>query len=221
MAARFNSVKTKGLTKMYGLTRALAGVDVTLRAGELTLIEGPNGSGKSTLLNLLSLRARSTRGEILFGERKADPTSADDRRAVGVLAHNSMLYPDLSGRENLELVIRLYQLDASVLDEVSERFELGRFSTRAVRTYSRGQMQRVALARAVIHQPRLLLLDEPSTGLDAAATQRLVDLIARERARGAILAVVTHDPLLAADLCDARIRLHRGSIDNQKAPGAL
>jgi len=213
-ALDFDAVTARGLVKVYGPTRALAGVDVTLAAGRVTAIEGPNGSGKSTLLALLALLARPTRGTLRFGTHDAAHAGPSLRARIGVLAHAAMLYPDLTGRENLSLFADLYGLGdrGARIGAVLERFEIGAFVERPVRTYSRGQLQRVALARALVHAPRLLLLDEPSTGLDAPATERLARAVDAERARGTIVALVTHDAPLAERLADVRVRLERGRV---------
>jgi heme exporter protein A len=222
MALDFTKVSTRGLTKMYGVTRALAGVDLDFEAGKVTVVEGPNGSGKSTLLALLAQLARPTRGQVFYGDVDGAKAKGEVRRHLGVLAHASMLYPDLNGKENLELFARLYDVDDPHrrVDDLAERFDLGRFFDRPVRTYSRGQLQRVALARAIIHRPRLLLLDEPSTGLDVKATERLVDAVRSERARGAICVLITHDPVLAESVGDVRVALSRGKVVEAPEPSS-
>lgn len=203
---------------MFGPTRALSGVDLTLEAGLVTVVEGPNGAGKSTLLDILSLLSRPTRGRLLFGERDAWQHRAALRGSLGVLAHAPMLYPDLSGRENLTLFAAMYGVrDARRVDELGERFEATPFWERPTRTYSRGQLQRVALARALLHAPRLILLDEPSTGLDLRATSQLVAAVAAERARGAIVALITHDQALVERVADRRVRLARGRVEQEPA----
>src|SRR5262249_25281412 len=154
--------------------------------------EGPNGSGKSTLLNVLALLTRPSRGELRFGAH--DPRKHPRLRArIGLVAHAAMVYPDLTGHENLALTARLYALaDArAALAELEARFELGAFMARPARSYSRGQLQRLALARALLPAPRLLLLDEPSTGLDQKSVERLCEAVRQERARGAIVVLVT------------------------------
>ena len=202
---------------MYGPTRALAGVDVRFDSGTITAVEGPNGSGKSTLLSLLSLLSRPTRGKLRFGTH--DPERRPIlRRQIGVLAHAAMIYPDLSAQENLALYARLYGLDGrEQVSDLAQRFGLGHWASRPARTYSRGQLQRLALARAVLHRPKLLLLDEPSTGLDATSTQRLTTVVREERDRGAIVVLVTHDPGLAERLADRSVRLSRGRIEETQA----
>ena len=195
---------------MFGATRALSGVDLELPAGMVTVIEGPNGAGKSTLLDILSLLSRPTRGTLRFGTLDAWRERQRLRGTLGVLAHAAMLYPDLSGLENLQLFARMYGVPRARIDALGERFEATGFWQRPTRTYSRGQLQRIALARALLHEPRLILLDEPSTGLDIRATERLIEAITVERARGAIVVLVTHDVALTERLADRRILLRRG-----------
>jgi ABC-type multidrug transport system ATPase subunit len=208
-AMDFERVEAKGLVKMYGATRALAGVDLAFHASEVTVLEGPNGAGKSTMLALLAQLARPTRGEVVYGAHRGQ----EARSRIGVLAHASMLYPDLSGRENLRLFAELYGVDADTrIPELLERFEIGSFVDRPVRTYSRGQAQRTSLARALVHSPRLLLLDEPSTGLDVRGVERLAHAVEVERARGAIVVLVTHDVPLAERLATRRVELERGRL---------
>jgi heme exporter protein A len=215
----FDRVEARGLTKTYGATRALAGVDLDLKSGAVTVVEGPNGAGKSTLLSILTLQARPTRGTLRFGD--VDALAAPDalRARIGVLSHASFCYPDLSGVENLILAARLHGVadPAARIATLRDRFEIGAFGERPLRTFSRGQIQRVALARALVHEPRLLLLDEPSTGLDTHATELLVDAVKAERARGALIALVTHDTSLGAALGDARVVLANGRVQSAEA----
>jgi heme exporter protein A len=214
----FNFVETRALSKIYGPTRALSGVDVRFESGTITAVEGPNGSGKSTLLSLLGMLARPSKGEIWFGSRLVARTPSL-RAAIGVLGHAAMIYPDLSAYENLRLSAQLYGL-AHPDERVrvcAERFGLATWAERPARTYSRGQLQRVALARAVLHEPQLLLLDEPSTGLDAASVVRLLEAAKQERQRGAIIVLVTHDEPLRDQLADRRIQLAHGRVREESA----
>lgn len=224
----FTEVVTTGLLKLYGPTRALAGVSLTFRAGEIAVVEGPNGSGKSTLLSLLGLTAKPTAGTIHFGQRGSEQLGVSARRAIGVLSHEPMLYPELTGRENLRLFARLFlpQKTAAVemaqrIDNAVSRFGLKSFLDRPTRTYSRGQLQRVALARALLHRPQLLLLDEPSTGLDERSTQALWAAIREEQHENRIVVMVTHDATCAEQLGARRIHFHKGTVESDSAaPGA-
>ena len=212
----YDRVEARGLVKTYGATRALAGVDADLPGGEVTVVEGPNGSGKSTLLAILSLLVRPSRGTLRFGAMDARTDAGALRGTVGVLAHAALVYPDLTGIESLHFTASLHDLrpaEASGrIAALRDRFELGGFAERPARTYSRGQLQRLALARTLLHRPTLVLLDEPSTGLDTASTARLVDAVAEEKARGAIVVVVTHDAAFAASIATRRLRLARGRV---------
>ncbi len=214
---RYDRVEGVGLVKTYGATRALAGVDVRFDAREVTVIEGPNGAGKSTLLGVLSLLVRPSRGALRFGALDAAREVASLRATIGVLAHAALVPLDLTALESLAFTARLHGLAAAAAEErigaLRERFELGAFAERTARTYSRGQLQRLAIARALLHRPTLVLLDEPSTGLDASSTRRLVEAVEAERARGAIVVVVTHDAGFADAVATRRVRLSRGRIE--------
>lgn len=225
-ALDFEQVDIRGVVKVFGPTRALAGVDLRLEAGTLTSLEGANGAGKSTLLSILSTLERPTRGEVRYGSvalgaqsRGSGVLRAALRARIGWLGHEPMLYPDLSGRENLALFAQAYGLPARAaqLDALLDRFDARGFAARPVRTYSRGQGQRLALARTLLSVPRLLLLDEPSSGLDRASTARLEKAVCEERARGAIVVLVTHDGELAARIADRRVVLERGRLESSSA----
>lgn len=197
-------------TRLYGSTVALREASARFDAGSVTVLEGPNGSGKSTMLGLLSTSVKPTSGAVAWHPLGDDRAAA--RPHVGWLGHEAGVYPDLSGDENLRWAAALYGLDAAAAARACERVGLGRVGQRPVRTMSRGQRQRVALARALVHAPSLLLLDEPSTGLDKAGTALLLALVAEEVARGAIVALVTHDAALADGLGARRLRLDRGRV---------
>jgi heme ABC exporter ATP-binding subunit CcmA len=204
-------VELRAVTKTFGPVRALVGVSARFEAGKPSVITGPNGSGKSTLLAVLGGLARPTSGQVDHGI--LGRTRSEVRRTLGWVGHETLCYAELSGRENVELAARLHGLDPrAAMAHAIERFDLGAFAERPMRTYSRGQRQRVALARALVHAPRLLLLDEPSAGLDPASVERLVGVIRQEVARGAVVIVVTHDPALSAAVGGQRVELERGRV---------
>ncbi|MFS8067115.1 MAG: ATP-binding cassette domain-containing protein [Byssovorax sp.] len=204
-------VVARSLVKTYGSTVALRGVDAVLESNRVTLIEGANGSGKSTLLGILGTVIRATSGKVDY-----EPFGQDRMRvrsAIGWLSHETLAYPDLTGRQNVELVARLHGLSpVEAWSRAEERFQLGAFALRPLRTCSRGQRQRVALARALVHEPSLVLLDEPTAGLDRAGVGRLVAVIEDELRRGAGIAVVSHEPDVFRSLATARILLERGRV---------
>jgi heme exporter protein A len=204
-------VELRGVTKTFGPVRALVGVSARFESGRPSLIVGPNGSGKSTLLAVIGALAKPTSGEVDHGT--LGRTRSEVRSTLGWVGHETLCYGELSGRENVELAARLHGLDPKgAMAHAVDRFDLGAFAERPMRTYSRGQRQRVALARALVHAPRLLLLDEPSAGLDPASTERLVGVIREEVARGAVVIVVTHDPALSAAVGGIRVALERGRL---------
>jgi ABC-type multidrug transport system ATPase subunit len=186
-------------------------VSTRFEAGRVSMVVGPNGSGKSTLLALVGTLARPSSGAINHG--KLGRTRAAVRAVLGWVGHESLCYADLSGRENIELAARLHGFDPQAAFEAARsRFDLGAFIERPFRTYSRGQRQRVALARALVHGPRLLLLDEPTTGLDASGVVRLRGVVREEADRGAVVIVVTHDEAFAREAGDDQVALERGRV---------
>jgi ABC-type multidrug transport system ATPase subunit len=210
-------VELRNVTKTYGPVRALVGVSCRFEEGTVSLVRGPNGSGKSTLLAIVGTLTRASSGKVDHGELGA--RRALVRCTLGWLGHDSLCYPDLTGRENLELAARLQGRDPhQVFRRAVERFELDLFVDRPVRTYSRGQRQRVALARALVHEPRLLLLDEPTTGLDQAGVARLTGVVDEEVRRGAVVVVVTHDPAFAEAVGGHVVTLERGRVVSDAAP---
>ncbi len=197
------------MSKAYGPVRALVGVSCRFAGGSVTTVRGPNGSGKSTLLSIVGTLSRATSGTVDYGELGRG--RAQVRRTLGWVGHESLCYPDLTGRQNIELAARLHGCDVSnAYAAARERFELGPFAERRVRTYSRGQRQRVAVARALVHRPQLVLIDEPTAGLDAAATTRLERVVREEAKAGAVVVVVTHDAAFAEAVEGIALWLDRG-----------
>jgi heme exporter protein A len=183
----------RGLRRSFGRVRVLRDVDLTLAAGDLLAVAGPNGAGKSTLLRVLAGLSRPSAGEVrVEGRRLAGDPEA--RRAIGLLSHQSLLYDDLTLAENLTFAARLYGLPRPA-DAARAALAAAGLADRAgdqPRRLSRGLLQRAAIARALLHGPRVLLLDEPFTALDAAAAERLRVTLAQRRSEGLGVLVVTH-----------------------------
>lgn len=183
----------RGLRRSFGRVRVLHDVDLTLAPGEALAVAGPNGAGKSTLLRLLAGLMRPTAGEVQVLGRPLS-AAADARRAIGLLSHHSLLYDDLTLAENLTFAARLYGMPrpAETARAALEAAGLAARAGESPRRLSRGLQQRAAIARALLHGPRLLLLDEPFTALDAGSAERLRSVLQARLADGLGLVIVTH-----------------------------
>jgi heme exporter protein A len=211
-------LEARGLQRSFGRVRILHGIDLSLGPGEALAVIGPNGAGKTTLLRLLSGLMRPSAGEIrLLGQRLVH--GADSLRgAVGLLSHQSLLYDDLTLLENLTFAARLYALQRprEVAAAALEAAGLADRGQETPRRLSQGLLQRAAIARALLHSPRVLLLDEPFTALDAAAADRLcADLQSRLRA-GLGLVVVTHHLAEVWDLASRVAILLQGRLASEQ-----
>jgi heme exporter protein A len=192
-------IRGRGVEKRYGRKRVLHGVDIAVPRGGFAVITGPNGSGKTTLLRLLAGLAQPTRGDLL-GDA--------DRSRIGYLGHEPLVYRELTAVENLELYGRLYRVPErrERVGMLLERFTLWDARNERVSTYSRGMTQRLALCRALLHEPDLLVLDEPFSALDesgAALLDRELESLAGQRT----VVLTTHDPDRVASLQTARLAL--------------
>lgn len=210
----FDVVRVDDLSRHYGRRRALSHVSFECAAGSITGLFGPNGAGKSTLLTLLSTLGTPTTGSIRYGERTARAWGDVVRSRIGVLGHDLFLYSDLTARENLQFFGRLYGVE-HLGQRIEASLEASRLTARAddrVSSFSRGLRQRLALERALIHGPRLMLLDEPFTGLDDASAALLCDRLRTLRDEGAIVVMATHDFDLAEAVIDNAICLSAGRL---------
>jgi ABC-type multidrug transport system ATPase subunit len=211
------AIDLKGLTRRYGDREALSDVTLTLDAGATLVVFGPNGAGKTTLLRVLSTLLRPHAGDaVVLGHALPDAGWAV-RGRVGLLGHASLLYRDLTARENLRFHAKLHDVPAARVDELLDAVGLTARADDPVHTYSRGMVQRAAVARAVLHDPELLLLDEPTANLDPHAAELVDPLIGR--ASGRTRVVTSHDPV--GGLRDADLALGlRGGRQELLAPAA-
>jgi heme exporter protein A len=195
------ALEVEGLARRYGEREALSDVSLTLGAGHTLVVFGPNGAGKTTLLRILATLLRPHEGRVrVLGASLPDEAWAV-RGRVGLLAHDPLLYRELSARENLRFHARLHGLADERVEELLETLEMSTRAAEPVRTLSRGMVQRVAIARAVLHDPELLLLDEPHSNLDPAVVELVAPLIGASSARTRV--ICSHDPgggLAEADL---------------------
>jgi heme ABC exporter ATP-binding subunit CcmA len=216
----FGAIEARGLVKFYGTTAALRGCDLMVLRGERVALLGANGAGKTTLLRVLATLVRPSAGHLTLLGHDAQRQATLVRRQLGVVAHETYLYRDLTAAENLRLYGRLYglsDLQARVEGELA-RVGLADLAARRVGTLSRGQQQRLALARALLHRPALLLLDEPDTGLDEPG-QALLAAVVREAAPTVVLA--THSLERALALADRVVVLAAGKVAYEAPVGAV
>jgi heme ABC exporter ATP-binding subunit CcmA len=205
-------LEARGLQRSFGAVRILHGIDLSLGPAEALAVIGPNGAGKTTLLRILAGLMRPTAGEVRLLGQPLGRGTHQARRAVGFLSHQSLLYDDLTLLENLTLAARLYLLDRPVeraraaLDSTGLADRAGELPRRL----SRGLLQRAAIARSTLHDPRVLLLDEPFTGLDAAASSRLQSDLQARLSGGLGLVLVTHNLSDAWELATRVAVLVRG-----------
>jgi heme exporter protein A len=194
MTATVPAVQASSLAKRFGRRAAVAGVDLTLGAGECLALFGPNGAGKTTLLRLIAGLLKPTSGDVRV-QGVDVRRDAQARARVGIISHQSMLYAPLTALENVEFTARLYGLPdpRSAARAALESMRVADRANVPVRTLSRGLQQRVSVARAMVHEPSVVLLDEPYSGLDEAGTQALTSLLQSLGARGATLVLVTHN----------------------------
>lgn len=200
----FDHLVLTDVSRHFGRRRALAHVSLECRAGEVLGLLGPNGAGKSTLLSLLATLIMPSTGDIRYGERSVAEAGSALRARLGLLAHDLYLYPELSARENLEFFARLYGLPdwQQRVERALERAQLTSRADDPVVGFSRGMRQRLALERTLVHDPRLVLLDEPFTGLDDASTEALVARLRELASNGAMVVLATHDLDVVESLLD-------------------
>ncbi len=206
-------VTVRDVTVEHGRAIALHRCSLTLRAGECVAVLGPNGAGKSTLLSVLAGLRRPSSGAVSFdGGRSAATLATWYRARVGIVAHDALLYGDLTGRENLALWARLYGIGDAGVATWLDRIGLATDGDRPVRTYSRGMRQRLSLARALLSSPSLVLLDEPFTGIDRGGQALVWDLLRELKAQGCIVVVVTHVLDVPEDVFTRTLVLDRGGV---------
>lgn len=212
------AIRAEALHKSFGGRRILNGLDLELRPGECLGLLGGNGAGKSTLLRILGGTTRPSSGRVeIFGSALHGDEGTRSRRKIGFLGHESMIYRDLSPRENLEVFASLYGLSEPAISARLDRVGLGHVGNRPARTLSRGMLQRLALARATLHQPAILLLDEPFTGLDDNGASVLREILREHIDEGGATVLISHALSEVAALCGRVLILNRGAFVRELA----
>ena len=207
-------IEIRNLVKAFGPRRALDEVSLSVDAGERVLLMGPNGAGKTTLLRILATLSRPTAGRVRIAGHALPQDGHRVRSSVGFLSHQSLLYGDLSARQNLRFYARMYQIPdpTTRIAELLQGVGLLNRQDDLVRSFSRGMQQRLAVARAILHRPRLLLLDEPYTGLDVAAAEVLTHLLDGLVGEGCTLVLATHHLGSEGRLADRVLVLAQGRV---------
>ncbi|MFI5397041.1 MAG: heme ABC exporter ATP-binding protein CcmA [Candidatus Binatia bacterium] len=207
-------IETEGVGRRFAGVTAVDRVDLQVAAGEAVALFGPNGAGKTTLLRMIGTLLRPTGGALRLFGRTVNDGGSYARRRIGFLSHQSFLYPDLTPTENLDFYGRMFRIPtpAARVQELLDQVGLLGWAHRPVRTLSRGLEQRCALARALLHQPQLLLLDEPFTGLDVDAGKMLRGMLQQAHACGTTLVMATHDMAQGFELCRRALILVRGRL---------
>jgi heme exporter protein A len=207
-------ITVKKLVKRFGLKPVLRGVDFDVQPGEFVALLGPNGAGKTTFLRILASLSRPTLGEVNIAGYHLPHQASQVRARLGVVSHLPLLYGDLTAEENLRFYGRMYGL-AGLEPRITEVLEMVGLEARRrdlVRTFSRGMQQRLAIGRAVLHDPEVVLFDEPYTGLDQDASSMLDEVLKTVAAKGRTVVMTSHDLARAEDLATRFDILSRGVI---------
>ncbi|MCC7128960.1 MAG: heme ABC exporter ATP-binding protein CcmA [Anaerolineae bacterium UTCFX2] len=207
-------IEVRGLVKRFGLKTVLKDLDFQVQAGEFVALLGPNGAGKTTFLRILASLSRPAMGEVRIAGYRLPQQAAAVRHILGVVSHQPLLYGDLTAEENLRFYGKMYGIGAPE-KRIGEVLDLVGLSLRRrdlVRTFSRGMQQRLAIGRAVLHDPEVMLFDEPHTGLDQDASVMLDGVLREVAARGRTVVMTSHDLARAGDLASRFDVISRGKV---------
>lgn len=211
------SLAIRQVSKSFGQHRVLNSLDLELEPGELLCLLGRNGAGKTTLLRILAGLLKPEAGSVWLNNQQIDYAESHARHDIGLVMHQPFLYEHLTGIENLRFYARLYQVadDNTALEAALARLGMQRFARKPVRAYSRGMKQRLTIARALLHSPRILLLDEPYTGLDLQGSQTFNQLMLEQKQQGRIILMTTHDLSHALPISSRFAFLARGRVSDE------
>ncbi len=207
-------ITVRKLSKRFGPKWALREVDFDLAQGEFLSLFGPNGAGKTTFIRILATLAKPSSGTVEIGGLPMRQAVLALRRQIGLVSHQTLLYPDLTAEENLRFFGKMYDVQdlEARIDDVLDMVDLASRRYDLVRTFSRGMQQRLSIGRAIIHNPQIMLLDEPFTGLDPEASERLAGVFQALVREARTVVMTTHDLERGLALCDQVAILARGQI---------
>ena len=207
-------IRTHKLVKAFGRRPVLRGIDLDVPQGQSVALFGPNGAGKTTLIRILAGLSKLTSGEVLLGGQNVQKVGHDLRRYIGFVSHNPLVYDSLTAEENLLFFGRLYDVPAlsQRISEVLDQVGLAGRRKDVVRTFSRGMVQRLAIGRAILHNPPILLLDEPDTGLDQQAADMLRTLLVDLGSSDRTVLLTTHNLERGLEWADRVLILAGGRV---------
>lgn len=216
-------IKVEKLVKAFGRKAVLRTIDLDVPAGQSVALFGPNGAGKTTLIRIIAGLSKASSGRVELGGVDLRRAGHGLRRYVGVVSHNPLVYDSLTGEENLKFFGRLYDVPnlPQRIDEVLDRVGLKARRRDVVRTYSRGMVQRLAIGRAILHDPPILLLDEPDTGLDQQAADMLRSLLVDLGGGDRTVLLTTHNMERGIEWADRALILNGGRVRFDAATGDL
>ena len=218
-------ISVNALHKSFGDVKAIAGVSFEAHDGCITGLLGPNGAGKSTTLRILYTVLRPDSGSATIDGIDVVTDALEARSQIGTLPHSSGLYPHLTARENITYYAKLYGMSsdriADRVEQVIAQLDIGAFADRRTKGFSQGQRTKVALARALVHEPRNIILDEPSNGLDVMATRSLRDLIRQLKNAGKCILFSSHVMQEVAALCDEIVIIAHGQVTIHDSPDGI
>jgi heme ABC exporter ATP-binding subunit CcmA len=211
-----NIISITNLSKQFGRKKVLKNLDLEIKKGQFLTVFGPNGAGKTTLMKILATLMRPTKGEFTVNDYEIIDESGDIRQSIGMISHSPFLYDDLTALENLLFYGNMFKLHSDKLQtrakSLLKQVDLFHRSYDKVETFSRGMKQRLSIARATIHSPKVLLLDEPFTGLDPKGSKMLEDILMDFKRKGGTLIMATHNLERGLRLSDRVIILIKGTI---------
>jgi ABC-2 type transport system ATP-binding protein/heme exporter protein A len=214
-------ISIKGLSKSFGHRKALSNIDLEIQKGEFVAVFGPNGAGKTTILKIMSTIIDPSQGNVIINGIDAKTHPEKIRGMIGAISHETYLYDELTARENLVFFARMYGLEKDIIDvrvdEILKSVNLLKRADERAGSFSRGMKQRLSIARSMLHQPEILLMDEPYTGLDQQAAANFERVLMDTGSSDVTRIMITHNIERAFELCDRLLIMDRGEIRFDKA----